>query len=98
MSSGLPILYLDSGGTGELVGEAGLPITESTFADVLDRVLAERAVWTSRARVRAVREYAMEAILPRYEHAIEGARRRRVPMRWRLLWRAAMGYPVRYAR
>lgn len=53
LASGLPVLYRDSGAMREVVGDAGLPITEETFAEQLDKVILQSQVFSSSARQRA---------------------------------------------
>jgi glycosyltransferase involved in cell wall biosynthesis len=42
LASGLPVLYRDSGGVPELVGDCGLPVTIERFREQLDEILARR--------------------------------------------------------
>lgn len=97
LATGLPVLYLDSGGTGELVGAGGLPVTEASFGATLDRVMREHAAWSAAARRRAETRFALDVVLPRYEEAIRAARRRHLPEKGRMLWRAIRRYPVLWA-
>lgn len=94
MACGVPVLYLDSGGTSEIVGEAGLPVTVETFDEQLRRVLHDRPKWSARARKRVVDNFTPDHIFPRYIRAVEGTRRRRSPVRWRILRAILRGYPV----
>lgn len=73
LSSGLPILYLDSGATGEVVGNAGLPVTADTFRREFDRVIERRDKFSAAARLRAERAFDPQAQFSKYEHAIQGA-------------------------
>ena len=79
LASGLPVLYRDSGGTPELVGEAGAPVTIEGFGPALRDVLAARPSLGHAARDRAVREFDARVILRRYlaaiDDALEGHRR-----------------------
>jgi glycosyltransferase involved in cell wall biosynthesis len=60
MASGLPSLYHPSGGSPELLGDAGIALSE-TLADDVARVLATPAVWRARALERAPRFFAERA-------------------------------------
>jgi len=94
LASGLPVLYRDSGGVPELVGDCGAPIEVETFRAALDRVLADQEALASKARQRAVRHFAPDEIFPRYWDAMASAVRRPLPTRTTTLRLAAAGYPV----
>lgn len=81
MASGLPILYVPSGGTPELVGaEGGLPIeNDAAFRPQLERIRADLAAYQAAARYRAVQHFAPNKIFPQYWAVIEAARRREMP-------------------
>lgn len=64
MACGLPVLYHPSGGTVELVGDAGVPFSGSLEADV-NRLLAERPALRERGLARA-REFSAERVAARY--------------------------------
>jgi glycosyltransferase involved in cell wall biosynthesis len=79
MAAGLPVVYPASGGTVELVGDEGgvgvphpdgferdEPPSAEALADAVDRVLAERAVYASAARARAVERFSLEPWLDRH--------------------------------
>jgi glycosyltransferase involved in cell wall biosynthesis len=79
MAAGLPVVYPASGGTVELVGDEGgvgvphpdgferdEPPSPEALADAVDRVLAERAVYASAARARAVERFSLEPWLDRH--------------------------------
>jgi glycosyltransferase involved in cell wall biosynthesis len=70
MATGLPVLYLDSGGTRELVGEAGLAITTDTFRSALEEIRKDWAEWARRARSRATEKFSVEKIIPKYLSAM----------------------------
>lgn len=63
LACGLPVLYLDSGATRELVGDAGVAITEDTFREALESVLNHAA--RVKARERAM-EFTVEKQLAKY--------------------------------
>lgn len=80
MACGLPVLYVPSGGTPELVGEAGQPFTtDSEFDGALGRILADLSGYQAMARARVVSHFAREIIFPRYWDAIQTAQRRPMP-------------------
>ena len=79
MATGLPVVYPASGGTVELVGDAGgvgVPHPESwerdeppapeALADAVDLVLADLAGYAARARARAVERFSLEPWLDRH--------------------------------
>jgi glycosyltransferase involved in cell wall biosynthesis len=82
MACGLPVLYLDSGGTPELVGGAGRAYTSESFRTALDDVLGKREYLAALARERAMTHFSPDVIFPRYLEAIAGASRRPLPPRW----------------
>lgn len=75
LACGLPVLYLDSGATRELVGDAGHPVTEDDAAERLTATVAERAVIGARARARAVERFDPERAFAAYIAAIRAALR-----------------------
>ncbi len=64
MACGLPVLYHPSGGTVELAGDAGVPLSGSLDADV-SRLLADRSALRERGLARA-REFSAERVAGRY--------------------------------
>lgn len=71
MAAGLPCLYHPSGGTPELVGDAGVGLG-SRLADDVERVLAQRAQLRERALARAA-EFTAPRAAARYAAAIRDA-------------------------
>ncbi len=94
LASGLPILYRDSGGTPELVGSCGTPVTEENFRQQLMSVISRRDELSEAARRRAVEEYSPDHIFPQYFEAIATATRRPLPTMWDLGKAGLRGYPV----
>lgn len=94
LASGLPVLYRDSGGVPELVGDCGAPVTVDDFAAALIAVVARRAELAEAARQRAVRHFSPDVVFPQYMAAIDGAARRGLPGKTELVRLAAAGYPV----
>jgi glycosyltransferase involved in cell wall biosynthesis len=94
LASGLPVLYRDSGGVPELVGDCGLPVTIETFNETLTRALGERACLSRKARERALARFSPDVIFPRYMQALLSAERAPLPSRLRVLRFASAGYPV----
>jgi glycosyltransferase involved in cell wall biosynthesis len=64
MACGLPVLYHPSGGTVELVGDAGVPFSGSLEADV-SQLLADRSAVRERGLARA-QEFSAERVAGRY--------------------------------
>ena len=84
MACGLPVVHPASGGTVELVGdEAGIgvphpdtwerddPPEPAAMADAVERVLADLARYSDRARARAVERFALEPWLERHAELFE---------------------------
>jgi glycosyltransferase involved in cell wall biosynthesis len=94
MASGLPVLFRDSGGVPELVGECGIPVTIEAFRAQLDAALARRAELGAMARVRAAQEFAPDVVFAKYLEAMALARRRPMPTSWTFVRLAAQGFPV----
>jgi glycosyltransferase involved in cell wall biosynthesis len=94
LASGLPVLFADSGGVPELVGDCGLPVTAETFAAALQLVLDGRVEIGRRARQRAESRFAPEIIFPQYLEAFASARRGDLPRRREVVALAGRGYPV----
>jgi glycosyltransferase involved in cell wall biosynthesis len=86
LASGLPVLYKDSGGTPELVGDCGLPATIDSLRQQLKLIQEKYETWATKARQRAVREFSPEIIFPQYLAAIKAAERRPLPT-WQDMWR-----------
>ncbi|MBI3031155.1 MAG: glycosyltransferase family 4 protein [Candidatus Rokubacteria bacterium] len=81
MASGLPVLYRDSGGTPELVGDCGRAVEPETFADALAWALEAGKALGEAARRRAVERFSPAVVFPRYLEALERCRRRPLPRR-----------------
>jgi glycosyltransferase involved in cell wall biosynthesis len=84
MACGLPVVHPASGGTVELVGDEGgigvahpdtwerdEPPAPEAMADAVDRVLADLAGYSARARARAVERFALEPWLERHAELFE---------------------------
>ncbi|MGB1249594.1 MAG: glycosyltransferase family 4 protein [Candidatus Promineifilaceae bacterium] len=94
LASGLPVLYRDSGGTPELVSNAGKPTTISTFKHDLAAIMSAHNYYRLRARTRAVTQFAPDLIFPQYMQAIADAQVSPMPS-WLTLGRLQCeGYPV----
>ena len=94
LASGLPVLYKDSGGTSELVGKCGLPVTVDNFRQQLEAVLERRDELSKAARERAVQRFSPDHIFPQYLEAMDRAKRRSVPSCRDLIRASLRGYPV----
>jgi hypothetical protein len=94
LASGLPVLYRDSGGVRELVGDCGSAFDVDAFRPSLNRLLASRDALGHAARRRAEQCFSPDVIFPKYIAAIESAERRPMPT-WRTgLGLALRGYPA----
>jgi glycosyltransferase involved in cell wall biosynthesis len=80
MASGLPVLYVPSGGVPELVGDAGLPfMPEGDFRPALNHLLENQAEYAARARQRTLTLFHPNVIFPQYLETIESSFRRPLP-------------------
>ncbi len=70
LSCGLPVLYLDSGGTSEIVANCGIAITTETFRKGFEIIQADWHNWSQRARSRAEDIYSTSKVFPKYLEAI----------------------------
>ena len=99
MACGLPILYVESGATPELVGAGGLPVTKDNFREQLDRLLGQQDVFSASARERAEMAFNPEFVFALYERWMETALKRHLGWsgvsRWLWAWSAKLGRPVR---
>lgn len=77
LASGLPVLYHASGGTPEVVGDAGVPLSEDLRAD-LARVLDPAREWRARAAARG-RTLSAERAAARYAELIRATVTASVP-------------------
>lgn len=94
LASGLPVLYKDSGGSPELVGDCGLPITIGSFRQQLEIVLQQHERLSKAARNRAVEHFSPDRIFPQYLEAIVQAKRRPMPTFRDFIHASRQGYPV----
>lgn len=93
LASGLPVLYKDSGGVAELVGECGLAFERDAFRPCLDRLLFHRTALGEAARRRAERLFAPDVIFPQYLASMESAVRQPIPGWTKAVALAVRGYP-----
>lgn len=75
LACGLPVMYLDSGAARELVADAGIAVTEPSFAAGLRETIARRDEIAARARRRAVERYDPEIVFARYLDLIRAGMR-----------------------
>ena len=94
LASGLPVLFHDSGGVSELVGDCGIATSLDRFRASLDDALSRRNEIGVAARARAERLFAPEVVFPQYLRAMEQAVRRPLPSSWDIARLAFRGYPV----
>jgi len=66
MASGLPVLYKDSGGTPELVGDAGMGVNVSTFRMGVETLWENHKEFRMKARTRAEEFFSINKIIPSY--------------------------------
>lgn len=101
MSSGLPVLYLDSGSNKELVQEAGLAVTTETFRAGVEQVMMDYDKVSQQARARAEQHFRFDVNLQRYvetiEEALENPLRIGVRERRRLVMQSQLSRPFERA-
>lgn len=79
LASGLPVLYKDSGGVPELVGDCGLAVTTDNFFNQLQSIAQRKKELSSKARQRAVENFSPLVIFPKYLEAISSCTRKPLP-------------------
>lgn len=81
MASGLPVLFVKSGGTPELVAEgAGLSFeTDDEFQQQLHQVLADLDAFSAKARQHVEDSLRLDIVFPQYWNAIEKSHRKPLP-------------------
>ncbi len=94
LASGLPVLYKNSGGSPELVGECGLPVTPDNFSSQLNVALTRKKQLSKLARKRAIDHFSLDHIFSQYIDAITHAERKPLPSLANYIWTALWGYPV----
>jgi glycosyltransferase involved in cell wall biosynthesis len=79
LSTGLPVLYKDSGGTPELVGDCGYAVTTANFSTQLDKLLSRLEEMRAMARQRALScfdyEKNFQLYLNHISEALQGGKR-----------------------
>lgn len=98
LASGLPVLYVESGATPELVGDCGLPVTVETFRSQLEHLLTDREQYAACARQRMVEHFNPGVIFGQYLNEMEAALIRplglRKVRRWLWAWAVKIGRPI----
>lgn len=94
LASGLPVIYRNSGGTPELVGDCGRAIDDLGFPQAVAQLRADLPAARAAARNRAVSQFAGDVIFPRYIEAIRAAIPGPVTSWARRVRLAFAGYPV----
>lgn len=77
MASGLPVLYRDSGGTSEIVGDAGRPMGDDFGSDV-HLIMSEHKEISKRARKRTLNMFNPDIVFDHYIKAVLEAERKPV--------------------
>ena len=93
LASGLPLLYRQSGGVPELVGQCGVPTELATFQSALGDVLGRQRELSKADRQRAIDCFAPDLIFERYLAAMESAVRQPIPSYAAVFTLALRGYP-----
>lgn len=73
MASGLPVLYYDSGAMAEVVGDAGLPVSEGSFPAQFEKLMEKRTALSQSARRRAEERFNPDIIFAQYMQNIQAA-------------------------
>jgi glycosyltransferase involved in cell wall biosynthesis len=94
LASGLPVLYVNSGGTPELVGDCGLPTTRENFREQLETIIMKRNDLSNAARERTIKFFSPDYIFTQYLNAIIRTIRRPLPSRLDFIVAMLRGYPV----
>ena len=94
LASGLPVLYRNSGGVPELVGDCGAAIEPGEFGSTVRKVMARRAELSAGARRRAESQFAPGRIFAKYLDALSRAVRRPAPSTLQVLRMVSAGYPL----
>ncbi len=94
LACGLPVLFRDSGGNGELVGPCGAAVSPATFRSAFAELWPRRLEVAAAARTRAETLFAVNPVLERYGDALGRTVRRPLPTAARVAWLCLRGYPV----
>ena len=94
LASGLPVLYIDSGGTPELVADCGLPMTIDAFRSQVEAILERHGQLAQAARTRAETNFNPDLIFKQYLEAFAQAKRRSLPTYADFIAASRQGYPV----
>ena len=94
MASGLPIMYVDSGGVNELVGNSGFAIRCETFRQSYEKMISCHTNIAQEARKRILEHFTPEIIFPQYLAAIAATQRRTIPTLLERMQLRVKGYPV----
>lgn len=66
MASGLPVIYKDSGGTVEIVGDAGITASVETFRQAFETLWGNYKEFKMKAQARAEENFSINKIIPFY--------------------------------
>lgn len=94
LASGLPVIYLDSGGTGELVGDSGLALDEERFGLQVENLMTNHLEFSMAARKRSIQNFHPDVIFPQYYEAIANSLRKEMPTARQMVRLRIAGYPA----
>ena len=94
MASGLPVLYTDSGGTHELVENAGLTTTVSTFSQDINKITSSYEQFSKTARERVMKNFTPDIIFEQYIKEFKSASYSAKPSLYTILKYQLNGYPI----
>ena len=94
LASGLPVIFRNSGGTPELVGDCGVALDDIGFAQAFALLQADLPALRVAARLRAVSNFSGDLIFPRYLDAIRRAKPKPLMSWFDRAQLACAGYPV----
>jgi glycosyltransferase involved in cell wall biosynthesis len=73
LSTGLPVLYSDSGAMAEVIGECGYPVTVENFKERFSKLVENLSFLAAQSRQRALDCFRPEVVFPKYTQAIADA-------------------------
>lgn len=82
LASGLPVVYIQSGGVPELVQSAGMALTDvDTLAECVQQVMQHHQSYAQQARQLALGRYTFDKVFPAYLDVIRQSVRKPLPSR-----------------
>ena len=79
LASGLPVVFVRSGGTPEIVGDAGFEFKRGSFDEVVKDIMANYEKYSKAARSRAESLFSPTLVFEKYLHEMTSAEKTRRP-------------------